>query len=532
MKQNKIPIDGLAGLKQNFSSDALSGFLVFLLALPLSLGIAQASDFPAVYGLVTAMVGGVVVSLLAGSPLTIKGPAAGLIVIVAGAVAELGQGDLLLGWKLTLGCIVVVGVIQMVLGLLKLVSFTDYIPHSLVHGMLAAIGIIIISKQVHTLFGITPKNTDGSLIQEPLQLLLEVGNTVKTGLVHGHVALIGFISLTIIFVWPYIRIGFLRRIPSALVVLALAIFMVQLFDIRNTPAITDAEGNIIHPSFSPLLNFNQELSTIIDINVSFDGCLWTLSFWKYVLMFTVVGTLESLLTVRAMDAKDPWKRKSDSNRDIIAIGAGNIISGIIGGLPMISEVARSSANITNGARTRWSNFFHGIFILLFLVFEVSFSDLIPKAALAAMLIGVGWKLAHPREFGIMARTGNDQFFFFLSVIIVTLMTDIMIGILAGVVLKLLYLWLRGISIMELIKVRYTYDNGQYIVRSSLVFTNISRLKRQLMDSTEEDITLDISQCSYIDHTAHELILQLQDDLSARNKKITIIKKPLNKIEKQ
>jgi len=154
MNKREIPSDGLLGLKQNFSSDMLSGFLVFLLALPLSLGIAAASDFPPLYGLITAMVGGLVVSLFAGSPLTIKGPAAGLIVIVAGAVAEFGNGNSDLGWQLTLGAIVVAGALQVVFGWLRFGSFSDFFPVSAVHGMLAAIGIIIISKQAHVHVGI------------------------------------------------------------------------------------------------------------------------------------------------------------------------------------------------------------------------------------------------------------------------------------------------------------------------------------------------------------------------------------------
>ena len=154
--KNEIPSEGLRGLKENFSSDTLSGFLVFLLALPLSLGIASASDFPPIYGLITAMIGGMIVSFIAGSPLTIKGPAAGLIVIVAGSVAELGHGDSELGWHLALGAIVVAGLIQVVFGILKLGSLSDFFPLSAVHGMLAAIGVIIISKQLHILVGMNP----------------------------------------------------------------------------------------------------------------------------------------------------------------------------------------------------------------------------------------------------------------------------------------------------------------------------------------------------------------------------------------
>ena len=201
-KTNKkeLPLDGLAGLKQNLSTDALSGFLVFLLALPLSLGIAAASDFPAIYGLITAMIGGLVVSFFAGSLLTIKGPAAGLIVIVAGSVAELGNGDSELGWKLALGAIVVAGVVQVLFGILKLGSLSDFFPLSAVHGMLAAIGIIIISKQLHFIFGMNPLTADGKPMVEPLELIWELRNTLSHILLHKEVDIIGFVSLGIVFI--------------------------------------------------------------------------------------------------------------------------------------------------------------------------------------------------------------------------------------------------------------------------------------------------------------------------------------------
>ena len=176
--KNVIPKDGWQGLKENFSADALSGFLVFLLALPLSLGIAKASEFTPIYGLLTAMIGGIIVSFLAGSPLTIKGPAAGLIVIVAGSVTELGHGNSELGWHLALGAVVVAGVIQVLFGVLKFGKFSDIFPLSAVHGMLAAIGIIIMSKQIHILAGVSPMTPEGKSMVEPLELLALLKTTI------------------------------------------------------------------------------------------------------------------------------------------------------------------------------------------------------------------------------------------------------------------------------------------------------------------------------------------------------------------
>ncbi|NBX80601.1 MAG: SulP family inorganic anion transporter [Flavobacteriales bacterium] len=257
-KHHNIPKDGFEGLKQNFSSDAVSGFLVFLLALPLSLGIAGASDFTPIYGLITAMIGGLFVSFIAGSPLTIKGPAAGLIVIVAGAVAELGKGDNDLGWKLALGAVVVAGVIQVLFGILKLGSLADFFPLSAVHGMLAAIGIIIISKQLHILLGFNPVTPEGKPMVEPLELLMELKNTFANFFKHKDVVIVGLVSLGIVFGWPMIPIKAVKKIPSALVVLIVAIPLAMFLHVENIPDVKDAAGAVITKGYQPLLNFKKD----------------------------------------------------------------------------------------------------------------------------------------------------------------------------------------------------------------------------------------------------------------------------------
>lgn len=523
MKKNKIPLDGIAGLKQNLSSDALSGFLVFLLALPLSLGIAQASDFPAVYGLVTAMIGGVVVSLLAGSPLTIKGPAAGLIVIVAGAVAELGQGNSELGWKLALGAIVVAGFIQILFGVIKLGSFSDFFPLSAVHGMLAAIGIIIMSKQLHVLAGMNPVTHDGKPMFEPIELLIELRHTFAHFFEHKNVAIIGLVSLAIVFGWPMIPSKTIKKIPSALVVLMVAIPLAKWLGVVNVPEIKDASGAIIQKAFSPLLSFKQGLEDIVGVRVSFEGFSQTGSFIKYVIMFALVGSLEALLTVKAIDLLDPFRRRSNTNKDLIALGIGNVIAGVMGGLPMISEVARSSANVSNGGKTRWSNFFHGFFILLFLVFAVNFSDIIPKSALAAMLIGVGWKLAHPREFGHLAKIGTDQIVVFITTIIITLSTDLLIGIASGILLKLILHLSREVPFRRLFVPDFQIKDNTIKVFEAAVFGNFIPIKRKILSySYTSHLTLDFRDCFFIDHTVIESLHHLKDDFQNEGGSLKIL----------
>jgi MFS superfamily sulfate permease-like transporter len=287
-KKEAMPMDGFAGLKQNIFSDILSGFTVFLLALPLSLGIAKASDFPPIMGLITAIIGGMVASFFAGSRLTIKGPAAGLIVIMVGAVAEFGGGEL--GWHLALGAIVVAGIIQILFGVFKLGSLTDIFPLSAIHGMLAAIGIIIIAKQLPVLFDINPILTKG---KEPLELLAELPNFIMQ--LDPKASLVGFVCLSIMLLWKYIDHP-IAKIPAPLAVLMFAIPAELMLDFQHT-----------EPTYA-LVHIGNLLESV-KINVDFAGINQIGVFIKYVVMFALVGTLESLLTVKAIDMADPFSRK-------------------------------------------------------------------------------------------------------------------------------------------------------------------------------------------------------------------------------
>lgn len=508
-------------LKQSWKEDMLSGFMVFLLALPLSLGIAKASDFPPIYGLITAMIGGVIVSFIMGAPLTIKGPAAGLIVIVAGSVAELGNGNNELGWHLALGAIVVAGAVQVLMGWLKWGKYTDIFPLSAVHGMLAAIGIIIISKQLHILAGQAPLDHLGKPLSEPFDLVFALGDTFMHFFEHWQVAVIGLVSLAIVFIWPLIKSPLFKKIPSALVVILVAIIMVQILGLHNTE------------TFKPLLSFDKSLLDILKVNESFEGFDQFGTFIKFVIMFALVGSLESLLTVKAVDLLDPQKRKSNYNKDLMAVGLGNMIAGVFGGLPMISEVARSSANVANGAKSRWANFFHGAFMLLFLIVDVSFSDMIPMSALAALLIGVGWKLAHPREFGSALKIGADQLLVFCTTVIMTLATDLLVGIAAGILLKVILHIIRGVRINELFGMNLSESHQVIRVHSPLVFTNFLKLHTVLNKvDLRSELHIDLQDCRFIDHSSVEALHLLELDFKNAGGTLNIIGlhefKPLHK----
>ena len=496
-----LPADGIAGLKENFSSDAISGFIVFLLALPLSLGIAKASEFPPIMGLITAIIGGLLVSLISGSRLTIKGPAAGLIVIVASAVAEFGQGDPILGWKLALGAMVIAGFVQILFGVLKLGKLADFFPLSAIHGMLAAIGIIIIAKQIPVLLNDNPALAKG---KGPLELLANIPNFIMN--LDPKATLIGVISLVIMLGWPKIKNKSIKMIPAPLVVLLFSIPCELFMHFKET-----------EPAYA-LVKIGSLVDNI-NFNASFDGISQTGTFIKFVIMFALVGTLESLLTVKAIDLVDPFKRKSDTNKDLIAVGIGNVFAALLGGLPMIAEVARSSSNVNNGAKTRWANFFHGFFILAFLLLAAPLLEMIPNAALAAMLITVGIKLAHPKEFIHTFKIGKEQLAIFLVTIFFTLFEDLLVGIAAGIVLKMIIHLINGTPISSFFKAptEVSFEGNEYYVRISkaAIFTNFLGIKRKLEEIPSGfNITIDLGETKLVDHSVMENLEHFKHDYEA------------------
>ncbi|HMT54123.1 MAG TPA: SulP family inorganic anion transporter [Saprospiraceae bacterium] len=521
MKSNKInlPKDGLAGLKENFNADVVSGFIVFLLALPLSLGIAKASEFPPIMGLITAIVGGLVVSLIMGSKLTIKGPAAGLIVIVAGAVTDFGGGET--GWHLALGAMFVAALVQIAFGLLKFGKLADFFPLPAIHGMLAAIGIIIIAKQLPVLLNVNPSLVAG---KGPLALLGSLPTIVANLDPRG--AMIGIISLAIMLGWPYLKNSVIGKIPAPLMVLIIAVPAELIMDFSHT-----------EPSYA-LVHIGNLVENL-HLNVDFGGFNMPGLFIKYVIMFALVGTLESLLTVKAIDLIDPYKRKSNNNQDLIAVGVGNAITAILGGLPMISEVARSSANVSNGAKTRWANFFHGFFILIFVLVASRYIEMIPNAALAAMLVAVGIKLAHPREFVHTFSVGKEQLAIFLVTIFFTLFEDLLVGIAAGMLLKIILHMYHGVPLSALFKaptiISFEGDNYLVEIDKAAIFTNYVRIKSRLESIPPGfNVTIDLQNTKLTDHSVMENLQHFKHDYEASGGTVTIKglenHKPLSKHE--
>lgn len=517
MQNRNVPRDGLAGLKENLQSDLVSGFLVFLIALPLCLGISMASGFPPVAGIFTAIIGGLVVSLFMGARVTIKGPAAGLIVIALGAIEELGVGhDPMTGYQLALAVVVASGVVQILFGLIRAGVMADFFPSSAVHGMLAAIGIIIASKQLHIMIGVDPA------AKKPVGQILELPDSVMG--MNPEIALIGLLSLFILVMMPKIKHPIVRKIPAPLVVLVLALPLGLYFDLEHAHMYRFA-GHEYKLGPNLLVNRIDNLANSITFPNFSEITSWVSI--KYIIAFALVGSIESVASAKAVDTLDPYKRKSDFNRDLLAVGVGNTAAGMIGGLPMISEIVRSSANINNGAKTRWANFFHGIFLLVFVVAAPGLIHAIPKAALAAMLVFTGFRLASPREFVHMYKVGKEQLAIFLVVIAVTVGEDLLLGIFAGIFTKLLIHIVRGAPLGTLFRPALTvHDSGQgpvrLEVRRAAVFSNYIGLKAAIdRVAPGRDIVVDFAATRLVDHTTLERLHELARDFEVEGRTLSI-----------
>ncbi|MGR9051541.1 MAG: SulP family inorganic anion transporter [Gammaproteobacteria bacterium] len=507
----RLPATGLSGLTHHWRRDLNAGFMVFLLALPLCLGIAMASGFPPAAGIVTAIVGGLLVSRLNGSFITINGPAAGLIVVIYGAVQALGEGDAAAGYRYTLAAIVVASLLQIAMGLYKAGQLSAFFPTSVVHGMLAAIGLIIIAKQFHVMVGIAP-NFDsiiGTLAAMPNSLLHPV----------PEIAVIGLSGLAILIVWPLVKHPKLKKIPAPLVVLLSGMALAQVFGLQHEHMHLFLLGDdylaqhqhLIQPRF--LVDVPDQFASIF--NFPDFSKVWTLEFWSAVISICLVGSLETLLCAAAVDKLDPYKRISDLDRDLTAIGVGNLVCGCIGGLPMIAEIVRSSANADSGAQTGWANFFHGLIFLAFFLLFPHIIHNIPLASLAALLVYTGYRLTSPKTFKHVLAIGLDQLGLFVVTIVGVLATDLLLGVAIGMTAKLAMQAMRGVWLNNMFKIHFAIrrpDNNTIVVKilGSALFSNFLPLKKALNElEPGKTIVFNFSDGYLIDHTVMEFI----DDFS-------------------
>jgi MFS superfamily sulfate permease-like transporter len=473
---------------QHAGSDLPAAIVVVLVALPLCLGIALGSGAPLFSGIIAGMVGGIVVGILSGSQLSVSGPAAGLTVIVAAAIVKLQV------YEAFLLAVVIAGILQLVLGYIKAGVIGDYVPNSVIKGMLAAIGLILIMKQFPHLVGYDADfEGDEDFLQADTQ---NTFSEIFSALGHFTPAavIIGLVSIAILILWerPFIKKqNWMKLVPGPLVVV-LAGTAISEYIRASYPASALAADQVVKlPVASDIKQFFS-FFTLPDLKHISNPAVWTSA-----ITLAIVASLETLLGIEAVDKLDPLKRVTPPNRELKAQGVGNIISGLIGGLPLTSVVVRSSANVSAGAQTKTSSIMHGIFLLLMVILIPSILNKIPLSALAAVLIFTGYKLAKLPLFREFFKKGWDQFIPFVITIIAILVTDLLIGILIGLGVGLSFMIYSNFhSAVVTVK-----DSSNYLIRlrKDVSFLNKPLIKRSLESIPENaSVLIDATRADFID----------------------------------
>jgi MFS superfamily sulfate permease-like transporter len=473
--------------------DLPAGLSVFLVALPLCLGIALASGAPLYAGLLSGIVGGLVVSLISGSQLAVSGPAAGLTTLVAASIISLGD------YKIFLLAVIIAGLFQLLLGILKLGVIANYFPSSVIKGMLAAIGMILIFKQIPLALGYDqPDFWSGGFIhlfspKNPLGNLRNFNQHITKGTI-----LITVLSLIILIILQLPQAKKMKIIPAPLIVVVLGVLTSLLFagissrfSLKQTQLVNipmNIFANISFPDLSKLFS-NTEI-------------------WKDGIIIGLLATLETLLCIEAVDKLDRRNRITPVNRELIAQGIGNMTCGLLGALPITAVVVRGAANVDAGARTKLSAFTHGVFLLLAVLLVPFLLNKIPYASLAAILLMTGYNLTKPKLFRNMWSLGWKQFIPFMLTIIVILATDLLIGVSIGLLISI-YFIVRNNFKAEY-RITSTIHNGietEYIkLNSNVTFLNKVKLREALDEVPEYSVlTIDGSECNFIDYDILEII---------------------------
>jgi len=495
--------------------DWKSGVAVFLVALPLCLGIALASGAPLFAGLVAGIVGGTLVSLLSGSELSVSGPAAGLTIIVATAITDLGS------FPGFLVAVIIAGLIQVVLGLLKWGKIGGFFPSSVIRGMLVAIGIVIILKQIPHAIGDDldfigefefdqkdGENTFTEIIKSVLSL--EIGALI-----------ISAVGLVILFSWTKLgqKIAWMNAIPASLFVVVIGVAINESLGIWF-PA-WYLGNSVDHMVRLPVFASTNELvSGFITPDWSF---LSNPKVYSVAVTLAIVATLESLLSLEATDSLDPLKRISSPDRELLAQGAGNVVSGFLGGLPITSVIVRSSTNIYAGGKTRMSGFFHGILLLVAVLFLPLYLNKIPLACLASILLYTGYKLAHPKEFKKVFAEGWKQYVPFLITVAVVVGVDLLWGIFIGTLVGLVFVVITNYS-----SVFTVFKNGNDILikfQKDVTFLHKMSLKETLRKiPAGSEVFIDATKVHFMDHDINLLIQEFISTAKERGIEVDLKKK--------
>ncbi len=493
--------------------DLPAGIVVFLVALPLCLGVALASGAPLLSGLISGMIGGIIVGILSSSHTSVSGPAAGLTAVVLSSINQLGSFDVFLA------ALVLAGVFQLLFGVFRGGFISAYVPSNVIKGLLAAIGIILILKQIPHAVGFDIDAEDDFSFLQPdgentFSELLKVVNFILPGAL-----IISSISLIIMYVWDKTILKKIRFLPSSLFVVLFGVGMNQFF-IIYFPTLAIGQTHLVN---IPKINF-QELGSILKYpDFSQIG---NYKFWIVAYTLAAIASLETLLNLEAVDNIDPQKRHSHPNRELIAQGIGNIIAGIMGGIPVTSVIVRSSINIQSGNRSKLSTILHGVFLFASVFSITHILNLIPLSSLAAILLFTGYKLVKISLFKEMYKKGKNQFFPFVTTIIAIVFTDLLIGILIGLAISIIFILRNNY------KNPFTVEKKQLHVGETLrlelsnqaTFLNKATIKSTLWNVPNgSNVIIDASYCDYVDHDILEVIHDFQNTVGPeKNIQVNVI----------
>ncbi|MGB1248091.1 MAG: SulP family inorganic anion transporter [Chitinophagales bacterium] len=499
----KTPYTGFKGLRHHWKDDIKAAFSVALVALPLGLGLAEASGAPPISGVISAIVAGLFVTFFRSSKIAINGPANGLIVVIASAMVALGQ------FQYVLATVVIAGVFISAIGLLKLGRFGNMFPTSAVQGLLAAIGIIILAKEINVALGVKISTSSG------IDAIKAIPHSIQN--MHPLVALIGLVSVIVMVVYPKIKSKIIHLLPGPLWVLIVAIPLGLLFNYLHEINVITNEALKISDNFKVSIPPNFVEGFMFPDFSKYK----LLPFWEAVFLITLLGTIESIISTKAVDKLDPYNRKTDLNRDLFAVGLGTSVSGLIGGLPVITVIARSTVNVQQHAKTKWSNFFHGAILLLLIWLIPDIINMIPRSALSAILIIAGFKLTSPTVYKRALSKGWEQLIIVLATLLATLYYGLLQGVVVGIVATLLihivksrlqvgtffkHLRRPDISI-------YKEPNNIYHVdlKGIINFTVIPKLTKELAALPEgHHVVADFGKAKIVDSSVLNFIYEFQE----------------------
>lgn len=478
-----------------YKKDLLSGLIVFLIALPLCLGIAQASGAPLFSGIVAGIVGGVVIGFLSGSQLSVVGPAAGLTAIVLAAISDLGAFDIFLC------AVIVAGAVQFLLGVLRAGSIANYFPNSVIEGMLAGIGLTIIIKQVPEAVGFA-KNPAARMTDADDGFHIDIVNEALRHIQPAAI-IIALVGLTILILWQTKPFKKLQLIPSGLIVVLAGVLINELFRMNGSPLYLN-ESHLVN---LPIANSPSEFIAQFHAP-SLEG-FTNPKVWQTGVVIAIVASIETLLCIEATDRLDPLKRYTPTNRELRAQGIGNMVSGLLGGLPVTSVIVRSSANINAGARTKLATIVHGTLLLVCVATIPVVLNMIPKASLAAILIFTGYRLCKPSVFKHMWKEGGvTQFIPFVVTALAVVSLDLLKGVGIGLLISIFYILRQNLRLPFYFK-RSSFSKGELIKLSlaqQVSFLNKASIKQTLENlPNDASVIIDASETEYIDFDVLDLI---------------------------